>query len=130
MTLKLVHNSSKLNNQKDSNGMNNSILHQSIHVSPILGGGGRGIKKYGKISVVNIMNKYKKLHTLSVFLPQDPSLMSRQEQHRSLRAENIIQEKRCGNIKGITGTEGIPQQNYIQHKEGMLLTIKLEALFA
>ena len=38
----------------------------------------QGIITYGNISVVYILNKYKQLHNLNVFGPQEPELVYRQ----------------------------------------------------
>ena len=43
--------------------------------------GEKGIKTYGNRAVVAILNKYKKLNTLTVFVPQEPDLVSQQEQY-------------------------------------------------
>ena len=89
----------------------------------------KGIKKSEKRVVVDLLNKYKRLHNLTVFEPPDPALMSRQEQYRAIQAINIIKERQYGNIKGRTWSDGSPQQNYIPCKELMLPIIALEALF-
>ena len=41
--------------------------------------GGKGIKTYGKRALVTILNKYKQLHNLTFFGPQDPAIVSQQE---------------------------------------------------
>ena len=80
--------------------------------------------------MVALLNRYKRLHNLTVFEPQDPELMSRQEQYRALQAIHIIKERQYGKIKGRTCSEGSPQQNYTPCEEATSLIIELEALFS
>ena len=90
----------------------------------------KGIKTYGKMSVVAMSNEYKKLHNLDVFGTQDAIIISHKEKYRALRAVNLIKEKRCGKIKGRTCAYGSRQHTYTLREEATLSTIAIEALFA
>ena len=41
-------------------------------------------------ALVAMLNKYKKLHSLDVFCPQDATLMYHQEKYRASRDINLI----------------------------------------
>ena len=90
----------------------------------------RGIKTYGKIAVIDILNEYKQLYKLDVLGTQNATIMPCQEKYRALRAVKLIKEKRCGKIKGRMCADGSRQSTYIPRKGAMSLTIALEALFA
>ena len=69
----------------------NDIGQQSTHVSHRWER--KGIKKYGKISAVAMLKKYKQLYNLTGFGTQDPEIMSRKELYRAIRSINLIKEK-------------------------------------
>ena len=89
----------------------------------------KGIKTYGKRSVVAMLNEYKQFHNLDIFGTQDATIMSRQKKYRAIRAVNLIKEKLCGKIKGRTCADGSCQCIYIPIEEETLQTIALESLF-
>ena len=72
-----------------------------------------------------------KTFTTLVFLgPKTQQSCRAREIYRALRAVNLIKEKRCGKIKGITSTDGSCQRTYILQEEATSPNIALEPLFA
>ena len=76
-----------------------------------------------------MFDEYKQFHNLDVFGSQDPTITSRQEKYRALRAVNIIEEKRCGKIKGRMCAGGSYQCTYISWEEVTSSAIAPEELF-
>ena len=88
----------------------------------------KGIEVFGERAVAAMIKEYQQLHDLQVFGGVDPSEITREEKHKSLRAINLIKEKRCGKIKGRTVADGRPQRRYISREEATSPTISQEAL--
>jgi hypothetical protein len=61
----------------------------------------KGIKLFGEKAVAAIFKEYNQLNDMMVFGRIDPDeLASRQHKRDALRAVNLINEKRCGRVKG------------------------------
>ena len=77
----------------------------------------KGIKTFGKRAVAAMLKEYQQLDDMTVFGAHDPSTMSKPEKSQSLRAINLVNEKRCGKIKGRTCVDRRPQRDYVSREE-------------
>lgn len=89
----------------------------------------KGIKLFGERAVAAMYKEFKQMHDLEVFGKLDRPL-TRKEKKKALRAINLIKEKRSGDLKGGTCTDGRPQRRYIQKEECASPTVSNEVLFA
>ena len=47
-----------------------------------------------------------KLDNMNVVVPENPDVFAPKQNHKSLRAVNLVKEKLCGKIKGQTCSDG------------------------
>ena len=76
----------------------------------------KGIKTFGMRAVAAMFKEYQQLDDMTVFGARDSTMMSRYERSRALRAINLINDKRCGRIKGRTCADDRPQRDYVSQE--------------
>ena len=86
------------------------------------------IKKYGKVAERALMEEFAQLDDLSVFEPIHSRQLTRQQKKETLRAINLIKEKKDGRIKGRTVADGRPQRARYEKSETTSPTISTDAL--
>ena len=62
----------------------------------------KGIKLSKECTVSAIGKEYKQLDDINVVGPENPNVLIPEKEQKLLGAVNLIKEKRCGKIKGIT----------------------------
>jgi hypothetical protein len=87
-----------------------------------------GIKTYGQPAVDAILKEFCQLHDKGVFEPQLATSLTAQQKRSSLRAVNLIKEKRNGDIKGRTCADGSTQRSLYDKSETTSPTIANDAL--
>ena len=65
-----------------------------------------GIKRHGKAAVTALFNEFFQSDDKTVFEGVHAATLSRKQKRIVLRAINVIKEKRCGKLKGITVVDG------------------------
>jgi hypothetical protein len=88
----------------------------------------KGLKMFGERAAMAIITEFKQLHDKSVFKPVHMNSVPYEERKKALRAITLVQEKRCGKIKGRTVADGSTQRTYINAEEAASPTVSLEAL--
>ena len=107
-----------------------NILSKSVGVCFNQMTANKGIKLFGEKAIAAMFKEYKQLNDLSVLGRLDPTTLSSEQKKKSLRAINLIKEKRCGKIKGRTCADGSSHRNYVPREEAASPTLSLEALMA
>jgi hypothetical protein len=69
-----------------------------------------GIKTYGKPAAEAILKEFCQLHDKGVLDPKMATTLTTQQKKGSLRAINLIKEKRSGELKGRTCADGSVQR--------------------
>ena len=88
----------------------------------------KGLKLFGERAAVAIITEFKQLHDKAVFKPVAQHSIPYEEKRKALRAITLVQEKRCGKIKGRTVADGSSQREYINAEDAASPTVSLEAL--
>jgi hypothetical protein len=88
----------------------------------------RGMIIYGKPFEDAILKEFCQLHDKGVFEPKHAEGLSQQEKRASLRAVNLIKEKRNGDIKGRICADGSVQRDLYNKAETSSPTVSNEAL--
>jgi hypothetical protein len=88
----------------------------------------KGLKLFGERAAMAIITEFKQLHEKAVFKPVHMNSVSYEDRRKALRAITLVQEKRCGKIKGRTVADGSTQRTYINAEEAASPTVSLEAL--
>jgi hypothetical protein len=89
-----------------------------------------GMKLFGKRAVAAMFKEYNQLNDMMVFGRIDPDELTAQHKRDALHAVNLINEKRCGRVKGRTCADGSKQKAYIPREEATPPTVSMEALTA
>ena len=71
----------------------------------------KGIKLFGDKAVFAIVDEYKQLDDLQVFMPLDGNKLTGDQRKNALNAIDLIKEKRCCKIKGRTVADGRKQRD-------------------
>jgi hypothetical protein len=87
-----------------------------------------GIKLYGQPAVDSILKEFCQLHDNGVFEPKQAATLTSEQKNGSLRAVNLIKEKRSGDIKGRTCVDRSVQRSLYEHSETSSPTVSNEAL--
>jgi Reverse transcriptase (RNA-dependent DNA polymerase)/Zinc knuckle len=87
-----------------------------------------GIKIYGQPAVDAILKEFCQLHDKGVFEPKQALSLTIAQKKGSLRAVNLIKEKRSGDIKGRTCADGSVQRSRYTKTETSSPTVSNEAL--
>jgi hypothetical protein len=87
-----------------------------------------GIKIYGQPAVDAILKEFCQLHDKGVFSPHHASSLTHEQRKGSLRAVNLIKEKRTGEIKGRTCADGSVQRDLFSKAETTSPTVSTDAL--
>jgi hypothetical protein len=87
-----------------------------------------GIKVYGQPAVDAIFKEFTQLHDKNVFDPKHASSLTHAQRRASLRAVNLIKEKRTGEIKGRTCADGSVQRSLFEKSETTSPTVANDAL--
>ena len=69
------------------------------------------IKKHGQAAVDGLLQEFCQLDSKNVFEPLDASTLTASQKRESLRAVNLIKEKRSGKLKGRTCADGRSQRS-------------------
>jgi hypothetical protein len=88
----------------------------------------KGMKRFGEKAVAAIFKEYNQLNDMMVVGRIDPDELRAQHKCDALRAVNLINEKRCGRVKGRTCADGSKQKAYIPREEATSPTVSMEAL--
>jgi Reverse transcriptase (RNA-dependent DNA polymerase) len=88
----------------------------------------KGIKVYGDPAVAAIQKEFCQLHNKGVFEPQHASSLTAAQKRASLRAVNLIKEKRTGELKGRTCAGGSVQRSLYDKSETTSPTVATDAL--
>jgi hypothetical protein len=88
----------------------------------------KGLKLFGERAAMAIITEFKQLHDKAVFEPVSINSVSAHDRKKALRAITLVQEKRCGKIKGRTVADGSTQRAYINAEEAASPTVSIEAL--
>ena len=86
-----------------------------------------GIAKHGEKTVRALMKEYAQLDEFNVFKPLDASSHTEEEKVGSLRALNLLKEKRDGTLKGRTCVDKRPQRSYNSKEESAFPTCSNDA---
>jgi hypothetical protein len=87
-----------------------------------------GIKKHGQAAVDALLQEFCQLDSKSVFEPLDASTLTASQKRESLRAVNLINEKRSGKLKGRTCAYGRSQRSKYTKEETTSPTVSTDAL--
>jgi Reverse transcriptase (RNA-dependent DNA polymerase) len=87
-----------------------------------------GIKFFGQPAIDAMHKEFCQLHTKGVFSPQDANTLTPQQKRASLRAVNLIKEKRTGEIKGRTCADGSVQRSLYDKSETTSPTVATDSL--
>jgi hypothetical protein len=87
-----------------------------------------GIKTYGQPEVDAILKEFCQLHDKGDFHPKLASTLTMQQKNSSIRAVNLIKEKRNGDIKGRICADGSVQRNLYDKSETTSPTVANDAL--
>jgi Reverse transcriptase (RNA-dependent DNA polymerase) len=88
----------------------------------------QGIKVYGDPAVAAIQKEFCQLHNKGVFEPKHASSLTSAQKRASLRAVNLIKEKRTGELKGRTCADGSIQRSLYDKSETTSPTVATDAL--
>ena len=70
-----------------------------------------GLRKHGQAAKEALMDEFAQLEDLSVYEPVDATTLTKAQRTATLRAINLIKEKRSGKLKGRTVADGRSQRN-------------------
>ena len=87
-----------------------------------------GIKKHGNAAEAAMMQEFAQLEALDVYDPIDPTTLTAKQRRESLRAINLIKEKRDGRLKGRTVADGRSQRSMYDKSETASPTVSTDAL--
>ena len=87
-----------------------------------------GIKKHGQAAVDALLQEFCQLDSTNVFEPLDASTLTASQKRESLRAVNLIKEKRSGKLKGRTCADGRSQRSKYTKEETTSPTVSTDAL--
>jgi hypothetical protein len=87
-----------------------------------------GIKKHGQAAVDALLQEFCQLDSKNVFEPLDASTLTASQKRESLRAVNLIKEKRSGKLKGRTCADGQSQRSKYTKEETTSPTVSTDAL--
>ena len=76
-----------------------------------------GIKKHGQAAVDALLQEFSQLDSKTVFEPLDAFTLTASQKRESLRAVNLIKEKRSGKLKGRTCADGVVTWQRLTLKE-------------
>ena len=88
----------------------------------------RGIKKFGKLAVDALMKEFCQLEDLKVFKPVFAHKLTYQERTKALRSINLVEQKRCGRIKGRSVADGRKMRTWYEKGATASPTVTNEAL--
>ena len=88
-----------------------------------------GYKRFGNVAREATRKEFKQLVDKDVFTPVHASTITQQERQQSLRAVNLIKEKRDGTIKGRTCADGRKQRHLYDRSDTASPTVSADALF-
>ena len=82
----------------------------------------KGFKQFGQVDVAAMIKEFTQLnegavHGKPVVIPTEAKSLTSLEKRKSLRAVNLIKEKRSGDIKGRTCVNGSTQRKYLKKKD-------------
>ena len=100
----------------------------AAHVLMVQVSAKKGLKMFGERAALAIITEFKQLHDKAVFRPIHANKIPYEERRKALRAITLVQEKRCGKIKGRTVADGSSQRSYINAEDAASPTVSLEAL--
>ncbi|KAI2497083.1 Reverse transcriptase (RNA-dependent DNA polymerase) [Fragilaria crotonensis] len=87
-----------------------------------------GLKKYGQRAVAAMTTEFAQFEDLDVYEVVDPKTLTVEEKRAALRALNLLQEKRCGKLKGRTVADGRKQRSMYEKSETASPTVANDAL--
>ena len=88
----------------------------------------KGLNMFGERAVAAMFKEYKHFDDMRVFGRAKKDVLTTHNKRPSLRAINLIKEKRCGKIKRHTCADGGPQRAYTPREEASTSTISLKSL--
>ena len=100
----------------------------AAHVMLVQVSAKKGLQMFGERAALAIIKEFKQLHDKAVFRPIHSKTIPFEERRKALRAITLVQEKRCGKIKGRTVADGSSQRDYINPEDAASPTVSLEAL--
>ena len=87
-----------------------------------------GIKKHGVAAEEALLREFMQLEDQTVYEPIHPSSLTAEQRKGTLRAINLIKEKRDGNLKGRTVADGSVQRGLYDKSETTSPTVSNDAL--
>jgi hypothetical protein len=87
-----------------------------------------GIKKHGSKAIDALLAEFCQLDDKAVFNPMIATELTSEQKRAALRAVNLIKEKRCGKLKGLTCADGRPQQGLYDKQQTASPTVSTDAL--
>ena len=87
-----------------------------------------GIKKHGAAAEEALLQEFMQLEDLTVYEPVHPSSLTAKQRKETLRAINLIKEKRDGRLKGRTVADGSVQRGLYDKSETTSPTVSNDAI--
>ena len=89
-----------------------------------------GIRKHGEAAIMALFKEFAQLHDKKVFKAIRASDLSKDQKRNSLRAINLLKEKRDGSLKGRTCADGRKQRDWYTKEQTTSPTISNDSLMA
>lgn len=130
--IQLLQNTQK----EDSKDNRNKYMNTALEVMFTQMTAKRGMKLFGEEAVAAIFKEYKQLDQGAkegnpVVTPTPYESLTEDDKYKALDAVNLIQQKRCGKIKGRCTANGSKQRKYLSPDESVASpTVSLEGLIA
>ena len=73
----------------------------------------RGQNLFSELAVAAMVNEYKQMKYMSVWMAIDPDALTKEQKQKALRAVNLIKQERTGSIKGRMCANGAPHRKFV-----------------
>ena len=75
------------------------------------------MRQFGEKGIADAKGKLTQLHVMDTWVPEDPTMLSRDEKVKALSYLMFLKEKRSGKVKGRACVNGSPQRAYIRKED-------------
>ena len=82
-----------------------------------------GLKHFVEKGIAAAKGELTQLHVMDTWVPEDPTMLSRDDKVKALSSLIFMKEKRSGKVKGRECVNGAPQRAYIRKEEASSPTV-------
>ena len=81
------------------------------------------MRHFGEKGIVAAKGELTQIHVMETWVPEDPTILSRDEKVKALSSLIFMKEKRSGKVKGRVCVNRAPQKSYIRKEDASSPTV-------